>query len=73
VLQVGIHEDGGLAPRLLQPRVQRRLLAEVAGEVDHHQLRTGAGQLVEDAIRAVAGAVVDAEDLVAMPEAIEGR
>ena len=35
MLAVGIHEQHGAAPRMLQPGEQRRLLAEVARQGDH--------------------------------------
>ncbi|MNN84205.1 hypothetical protein D3C81_2013380 [compost metagenome] len=36
VLQVGIHGDHHVAARFVQPGCQRRLLAEIARQVDHH-------------------------------------
>ena len=66
LLQVGIDEADALAARCLHARIQRRLLAEVAGELHglHGVGRIGlAHNLAQQLERAVLAAVVHEHDL----------
>ena len=66
LLQVGIDETDALAARCLHARIQRRLLAEVAGELHglHGVGRVGlAHDLAQQLERAVLAAIVHEHDL----------
>ena len=64
VLQVGVDHRHGVAEGVLEPGGERRLVAEVAREVDDADARVGAGEAVEQLPRAVRAAVVDEHELV---------
>jgi hypothetical protein len=63
VLQVGIHDDDGVAAREAESRHDRGLLSEAAGEMEAAHPRVTLGQ-AHDPGPAVVVAVVDEEELV---------
>ena len=64
MLEVAVHDDGGVAARELEPRGDGRLLAEIAAQARAADARIDFGQGGDGVPGAVAGAVVDDDDLV---------
>src|SRR5204863_761235 len=64
MLEIAVHDDGGVAARELQSRGDGRLLAEIAAEADAANARIDLGQRGHDLPRPVGRAVVDDDDLV---------
>jgi ATP-dependent protease HslVU peptidase subunit len=64
VLQVAVHDHHEAAAGVLEPGVDGRALAAVAGQEHAHQVRVGLGQFAQDGAGGVRGAVVDHHDLV---------
>ena len=71
VLQVAVHHDDGLAPGVLEPRRDRRLVAEIPAEVDRdHPLVLGA-QAVDHVGSRVSTPIVNEQDFE-MPPTFRG-
>ena len=58
ILEVGVHNDGGIAGRALQAGGNGDLMAEIAGEREYAHARIGAVELPQDVQRGIAAAVV---------------
>ncbi len=63
VLQVGVDHRHHVPLRVLEPRGERRLVAEVAREMDHPHAGVVGGEPVEQLGRGVGAAVVDEHEL----------
>ena len=63
VLAVGIHQKDDVAARTVQPGGQGRLFAEIARQIDQHQLRVRGAQLGRHGRGGIAAAVVDHDQL----------
>ena len=64
VLHVGIHQHNGVAARAGQAGLDRRLVAEVSGQMDHAHTRVLSRQSVQHLGTVVGAAVVNKKDLV---------
>jgi hypothetical protein len=73
ILQVGVHRDDVVAVRVIQPGGERQLVPDIAREQQGMQLRPRRGHLAQHLAGAVAGAVVDHDDLVGLAQAVEHR
>ncbi len=73
VLQIGVERDHDIAPRLIQPRRQRRLLAEIARQVVDAKPGVGSLQADQTRQRPILAAVVDADEFPRETGAIEHR
>ena len=71
MLQVRVESDHDVPGREIQPRRQRRLMAEVSGEADRGDGRIARPEALDDAHGAVRRAVIDENDLVADVEAFQ--
>ena len=71
VLQVAVHDDHRLARGMVQARRNCRLMAEIAAQVDHREVRVRLLQLVYQTGRLVAAAVVHEDDLVRLPQKVQ--
>ena len=61
MLQVGVHEDDGIAVRVVESRHHRWLFAEIAREADVADVRVRLGERADGGECIVAAAVVDKE------------
>ena len=72
VLAVAVHEHHGAAPGVIEPRHQRRFLAEIARQRHHLDIERVCRKAARDAERGVGAAVIDVDHLagkaVALPE-----
>ena len=73
MLEVGVHEHGGVAGRVGEPGCRRDLLAEVAAERDRLEARIASVERPQHRHRAVRGAVVDEDRLPLEAQAVEHR
>ena len=73
MLEVGIHDDDGAPPRMVEARGDRDLLAEIARERDRADARIGRGLAADALQRIVAAAVVDEHDLPVGGDPVEDR
>ncbi len=63
VLQVAVHGENELARGVVETRRQRRGLAEVAAQLDDQHAAIDRGDLFQQLVGAVAGAIVDKDQL----------
>src|SRR5690606_15694043 len=64
ILQVGVNDQHTLATAEIEPRAQRNLVAIIAGEIDDDNMGVLVGKGIQLRQRAVAGAVIDVDDLL---------
>ena len=69
VLQIAIEDQDPLPPAQLQASGERQLMPVVARQVDRDDVRIACGQRGQKVPGAVAGAIVDEHELVALPGA----
>ena len=67
ILEVGVEHHDRVAAGVVEPRGQRRLVAEVARQLHDTHARVTVGEALEQHRRAVAGAVVDQHELEPQP------
>ena len=63
ILQVSVDHHDDITGRVLEARRQRRLVSEVARQVNHAHARVLVGELIEDLGAAIGAAVVDEHEL----------
>ncbi len=64
ILQVAVHDDDAPSARVLDASADRRLVAEIAAEVQDDNIRVARLDGVEQGRRAVAAAVIDEHQLI---------
>ena len=73
MLQIGIHTHDALPDAVIQPRKHRRLMAKVAGKVDHTYPRIRCRQFCQNLPRGVRTSVVDKNQFVIPRQRLKNR